>query len=173
MIVYAGRSFWETDDTWALNLENDPEWVEIQPGGTIPPERSAHTTILDTHNYRMVIFGGRFLRNDTWALTVPFADAVLEPEWDANLFLRVAPNPARAWSRIELQIPAPCRAVVTVYDAEGALIKRLLRGPVSTGTRTLLWDTTDQHGRPVSAGVYFVKIDLGGSAQQRSLVLLR
>jgi len=37
----------------------------------------------------------------------------------------------------------------------------------------LRWDGTDQSGRRLAAGVYFLMVEAGGRAETRKLVLLR
>ncbi len=61
--------------------------------------------------------------------------------------LRIAPNPTRGDVRI---LRARAEGAVTVHDARGRLVRRL------SGGVEIPWNTKDDAGRHVAAGVYFV-----------------
>ncbi len=69
--------------------------------------------------------------------------------------LAVFPNPARAAATIRLARPSGADAGLEVYDVRG----RLVRGGRPGGSPELRWDLRDDAGRPVPAGVYFVRVD--------------
>ncbi len=62
--------------------------------------------------------------------------------------------------RIPVAYSAPDKgfASVALYDRDGVLVRTLLAAaPVESGKRTLVWDGTDDLGRPVAAGAYTPK----------------
>ena len=70
------------------------------------------------------------------------------------------------------------RATLAVYGVAGELVSVILDGPAVAGPRTVTWDGTDGRGVPVAAGVYFVKLTVGGErvggeTATRKIVLVR
>jgi len=57
-------------------------------------------------------------------------------------------------------LPVPGRVTISVIDADGRVIRRLLDREVSDGPHEILWDACDDQGRPVSPGSYTVQFEL-------------
>jgi len=73
MLVMGGRSEVNLGDTWALSLEGQVRWTQIQPENRFPAGRNSHTAILDPVRNRMIIFGGEkqlINDNETWGLSL-------------------------------------------------------------------------------------------------------
>jgi hypothetical protein len=73
------------------------------------------------------------------------------------------PNPCGPGARIAFRVEAatePVRAIV--YDAAGRRVRRLLDAPRVSGRHVIEWDGTDDDGRRVNAGLYFVRVTVGG-----------
>ncbi len=77
MIVFGGydangNNF---NDVWSLNL-NDTSWIQLNPSGSPPPIRGAHTAIYDPIENRMIVFGGSSstIYNDVWALDLNYGN---------------------------------------------------------------------------------------------------
>ncbi len=85
MIIFGGRTGSGTsfsggmNETWVLTNANglggSPQWIQLQPSGTLPPGRNSHTAVYDPVSNRMIVFGGLTnggsgtILNDTWVLT--------------------------------------------------------------------------------------------------------
>lgn len=67
--------------------------------------------------------------------------------------------------------PAP--AEVAVFDLQGRRLKTVAEGDYDAGMQTVTWDGMDQGGRPVSAGVYFLRAVSGGNDTKLKLVVVR
>jgi hypothetical protein len=68
-VLYGGSY---TDETWALNLGSFA-WTKIEPPGTLPSVRYAHSAIYDPVRDRMVVYGGGWgdwsdFHEEIWAL---------------------------------------------------------------------------------------------------------
>jgi flagellar hook assembly protein FlgD len=50
-----------------------------------------------------------------------------------------------------------------LYDLSGRRVRRLLDAEAPTGETRVRWDGKDANGAPVSAGVYFARLDLHGA----------
>ncbi len=63
---------------------------------------------------------------------------------------------------------------MNVYDIAGRLVKQLFDGLVMENSR-LTWDTSDIHGRSVSDGVYFIRLEdrYSGAVDVRKVLKVR
>jgi N-acetylneuraminic acid mutarotase len=72
LIVFGGLEGSGTplNDTWAYDPTAN-SWDELEPSGTLPPARSAHSMTYDPVTHRLIVFGGLegsgTPLNDTWA----------------------------------------------------------------------------------------------------------
>lgn len=64
-------------------------------------------------------------------------------------------------------------ADITVHDAQGALVRRLLNTELPRGRSRITWTTDRSSGRPAGSGVYFVRATTRGSAACARVVLLQ
>lgn len=88
--------------------------------------------------------------------------------------LRNHPNPFNPRTTISFVLPARTAVDVAIYDATGALVKRLANGAVmGPGTCEIGWDGTNMAGMPVASGCYWCRLSGGGTSLSRKLVLLR
>lgn len=83
------------------------------------------------------------------------------------------PNPFSPATRIAFHAPAPGTAIVRIHSAAGRLVRTLRRDCVTAGRHELTWDGLDERGRLVAAGVYFCRLEVGGNADTRRMVLIR
>lgn len=91
-----------------------------------------------------------------------------------TLTLTAAPNPVPNGATVALlyRLPAPGEVAMTIHDVTGRVVRTL--DPVeSNGAGILAWDTRDQSGRPVSAGVYFARLAGDAGRETRRIVVLR
>lgn len=85
----------------------------------------------------------------------------------------VRPNPLRGGaSEIGFTLAAGCRATVTAHDVAGRRVLVLADRSFDAGRHALAWSGNDAGGRPVPAGVYFVRIEAGGTAAARRVLVL-
>lgn len=70
----------------------------------------------------------------------------------------VSPNPSVGPCRIVFELRGDGPVTVEIVDATGRLIRRLLDGPHPAGDYSLIWDSRDDDGREVPAGVYFTRV---------------
>ncbi|GJM45048.1 MAG: hypothetical protein DHS20C21_18900 [Gemmatimonadota bacterium] len=106
-----------------------------------------------------------------------FVDSVrdnLQSTITAFAFSAPRPNPVRGASgaTFELQVVRAADALVEVFDAQGRRVQTLQRGPMARGQHSIYWDGTNVAGRPVAAGVYFVKARVDQERQTRKVTIL-
>jgi hypothetical protein len=104
----------------------------------------------------------------------PLAVGAEESPYDAKpaLALKIYPNPCRGTTDIRWEITDNSEKTKTlkVYDMTGRLVKSF----TDIGHQSsVIWNGTDQSGRPVPAGVYFVEAKAGAVTETRILLLIR
>jgi hypothetical protein len=83
------------------------------------------------------------------------------------------PNPFNASTKITLQLPREVGLSLDIFNIAGARVKTLADGQFPQGQHVLVWDGTDEGGRPVSSGLYLCRLRAGTIQQIRKLLLLR
>jgi Glycosyl hydrolases family 32 N-terminal domain/FlgD Ig-like domain len=84
------------------------------------------------------------------------------------------PNPFNPRTTVHFELPAAAVVRVDVYDASGRLVRTLLDGARAPGRHSLEWDGSDQSGRGVASGVYFVRMRIDGAVvDTRKMMLLK
>ena len=78
---------------------------------------------------------------------------------------QLSPNPASGPVNVLFTMPRAGRARVSVIDVTGRQVRGLAEGVFGAGAHDLRWDGRDDAGRTAAAGVYFVRVETGGSAR--------
>ena len=55
----------------------------------------------------------------------------------------------------------------------GREVKTLINQTQEAGYRSVIWNATNEYGKPVSAGVYLYQIQAGDFIQTKKMVLLK
>ncbi len=84
-----------------------------------------------------------------------------------------APNPFNPETLIRFDLAQADPVRLGVYDALGQQVQTLVAGRLAAGEHQVVWNGRDTAGAPVSSGVYFYRLEAGGAAQVRRMVLLR
>jgi len=95
------------------------------------------------------------------------------PVAGTTIRMRATPSPFHARTLIEFTLPAPVPALdLSMLDARGALVRRLVAGAFAAGGHGLTWEGDDEAGRPVARGIYFARLVVEGRVSTYKLVLL-
>ena len=62
---------------------------------------------------------------------------------------------------------------VGLYDVSGRLVRWIARGSYPAGIHTALWDGSNEDGRPVPAGVYFLRLTTGREQETKKVTVVR
>ena len=125
----------------------------------------------EAHVYRYrARFGERFGADRDGGATDPEAEVAGRP---AILRLGASPNPTMGESRVRFDVPRPASVLFSVFDAGGRRVATLGRGTYDAGAGEILWDGRDASGRPVPAGVYFVRASSSDGETATARVLVR
>ena len=74
--------------------------------------------------------------------------------------------------RFTLAAAGPLR--VRLFDARGRLVRTLVDEPMAVaGDRTVAVNGVDGHGRPLSTGVYFYRIETTGAVETGRVTVLK
>jgi hypothetical protein len=83
------------------------------------------------------------------------------------------PNPFNPVTAIRYTLSGEQRVTLSIYDANGRLVRTLTDGLQSHGPHVAQWNGTDNNGNAVGSGVYFYKLDAGKFTESRKMVLLK
>jgi hypothetical protein len=83
------------------------------------------------------------------------------------------PNPFNPITSLRYDLPEQAQVTLTIYDLIGRKVTQLVNTTQEPGFKSVRWDATDRHGKPVSAGVYLYQIRAGEFVQTRKMVLLK
>jgi hypothetical protein len=83
------------------------------------------------------------------------------------------PNPLNPSTAIQVELPERAHVIARIYDCAGRLINEMHRGVLPQGISTIPWNGTDERGRRVASGVYFLKIQCGGYSKAIKLVVVK
>ncbi len=100
-------------------------------------------------------------------------DAPPAEEPSADLLGLPSPNPTAGAVRFAIHLPARMEARVSVFDAGGRLVARVLDGEQPAGTSYHAWAPSDPLLRSIPSGIYFLRVETGGEARSRMIVLGR
>jgi hypothetical protein len=83
------------------------------------------------------------------------------------------PNPFNPSTVISFALPEAGEVSLSIYNANGQLVKKLVAGAMNAGQHNFTWDATDDRGLRVASGVYLYVIKAGEFTAQRKLVLMK
>jgi hypothetical protein len=83
------------------------------------------------------------------------------------------PNPSGFTTTVTYAVPRESRVRLAVHDVAGRKVRVLTDGSMSAGSHEAAWDGRAQDGRPVPAGVYFVRMTAGDLSLTRRIVRVR
>jgi len=83
------------------------------------------------------------------------------------------PNPFNPITSLRYDLPVQAQVTLTVYDMLGREVTQLVNTTQEAGYKSVQWNATNMHGKPVSAGVYLYQIRAGEFVQTRKMVLLK
>jgi len=83
------------------------------------------------------------------------------------------PNPFNPVTTLRYDLPENSYVNVTVYDMLGTQVRTLVNTTQDAGFRSVIWNATNDYGKPVSAGIYLYQIQAGEFVQTKKMVLLK
>jgi hypothetical protein len=83
------------------------------------------------------------------------------------------PNPFNPVTTLHYNLPVNGLVNITVYDMLGREVKTLINQIQDAGYKSIIWDATNDYGKPVSAGIYLYQIRTGEYISTKKMVLLK
>jgi hypothetical protein len=192
--AFADGYYWTLNDANRIrcwDLTGWPSVVEVPENAFTPPTPECrglwfdglHFWSAESKNVLGLIYkfdaNGNVVRQWTepafsgWgACVVPdFATGVRSVSAIGGLELRfepISPNPTRTHTTIRFALPRSAHARLSLHDASGRLVSRLLAGELGPGHHDLPWNAG-----ALANGVYFWRLEAGGETISRKMVVSR
>jgi hypothetical protein len=83
------------------------------------------------------------------------------------------PNPFNPMTTIEYTLPAETFVTLSICDLLGRHVRSLNSGMKSTGSHRVVWDGSDDSGRPVTSGVYLYSLQTARFKETKKLLLIK
>ncbi len=84
-----------------------------------------------------------------------------------------SPNPFNPTTTISYSIPKDDKVELKVYNIKGQLVKTLVNDHLEAGSHKAVWNGDNQSGKNVSSGIYLYRLEAGGRAIARKMLLLK
>jgi flagellar hook assembly protein FlgD len=87
--------------------------------------------------------------------------------------LRLYPNPTRGKTVIEYQHARDGMVTVSVFNIMGQRVRTLTAGIEKAGSHSVTWDSRDERGTMVAAGVYLGRVETVGNVRTSKLIVIK
>jgi len=77
------------------------------------------------------------------------------------------PNPFNPITTLRYDLPENSLVTITIYDMLGKQVKSLIKQTQEAGFKSVIWNATNDYGKPASAGIYLYQIQTGNSLALR------
>ena len=98
------------------------------------------------------------------------------PQAGGRKLILAFPNPFAASNQIRFRVDGQYAKPVDLglFDIQGRLLKTLYDGAaLDPGEHTIPWDTKDDQGEPLPAGIYFLKLVVGSKVETGKVLITR
>jgi hypothetical protein len=179
LVVQPGGYLYEGGAVHALDLSGPPTWTQLHAAGLVSG-RTAHTTVYEPRQDRMILYGGIYhgglgytemdpeVHSLVWGTPAVDVPEVNRP--GVRLLTAVLPNPTRGLQTFELTLSeATSDATLEVLSVNG----RRMWSTTVQGSQRVRWDGRDRFARPLDPGVYWVVVrTAAGQRDSRRIVRL-
>jgi len=83
------------------------------------------------------------------------------------------PNPFNPETTIDFSVPVDGDVKISIFNTAGQQVATLVDDQLNAGAYKSTWDARDQHGKPVSSGVYFYRMEAGDFSATQAMTLLK
>ncbi len=87
--------------------------------------------------------------------------------------LAASPNPFNPTTTIRFSLDGETEVNLGIYDLAGRLVRTLESGAYPSGEHETNWNGTNDSGRPVASGAYFLKLVTGSEVLSKKINLVR
>lgn len=119
------------------------------------------------------LFANADAAKDKYDVTVSVKQPV-ETAAPANFTLmQNYPNPFNPTTSIRFDLNQPAETELSIYNAQGELVKTIASGYFSAGSHIAFWNGSDKNGSVVASGIYFYRLKTGKTNVSKKMMLLR
>jgi hypothetical protein len=83
------------------------------------------------------------------------------------------PNPFNASTEIKYSLPFEHQVSITIFDILGRKIRTLIEENQQPGYKSVIWDGRNDHGEPVSSGIYLYRLTVADMVITKQMTLLK
>jgi hypothetical protein len=87
--------------------------------------------------------------------------------------ITITPNPLSNSTTISFSLSNTQKVSINIFDMNGRLVKTLLNSELQQGTHQLVWNVKDEKGNAVTAGIYFLRMQIGNSVETKKIIVAR
>jgi hypothetical protein len=172
-MVYGEKPNLPAGEGVIANLEftiDDPnvESIELTPTTMESPNHQLMFVYLDKGN--LVDLEPEF-EGISVALSQAVNDNSLMPTEFA--LMQNAPNPFNPTTQISYDLPQATNVRLTVFNVLGQNVKTLVNDFQEAGTRSVIWNGTDNSGSSVASGLYFYRIEADNFQATKKMMMLK
>ncbi|KPJ59268.1 MAG: hypothetical protein AMJ46_11915 [Latescibacteria bacterium DG_63] len=105
-----------------------------------------------------------------------FLSLPVEAKKAATLRIASFPNPFNPVLNIKFSVGVDQvgqRATLRIFDVQGRLVRTLLDSELSEGNHSAVWSGTDERGKTVTSGIYFLRLEVGQQSVVEKVILSR
>ncbi len=91
----------------------------------------------------------------------------------SEMLTQVSPNPFNPRTTVSFTLPTVGQVQITIYDAKGQMVARLVDESLNAGANTVEWDGRDAYGASMPSGTYFCRLTTAWGVETRKMSMLR
>ena len=92
---------------------------------------------------------------------------------DIFFITQISPNPFIENTKIKYVLPEDSWVNITIYNQLGEKITTLINDNTKAGSHTLQWNETNNTGRKLPSGIYFIRFEAGKYKDTKKVILLK
>jgi len=113
----------------------------------------------------------RTLVEDGVVVAIP--DVTLGENLPPIASIKLAPNPWESGAQIRFQLSHPAEGVIRVHAVDGRVVRRIAEGVFEAGEHVIAYDGTDDEGKDLPNGGYFIRLDASNVQAAGKLIITR
>jgi hypothetical protein len=83
------------------------------------------------------------------------------------------PNPFNPITTINYDLPQQTHVNLMIYDILGREVVKLVSKEMPAGYKTIIWDSRNNYGESVSAGIYFYQLQTKDFVKTKKMILIK
>jgi hypothetical protein len=85
----------------------------------------------------------------------------------------IYPNPFNPSANISFGLAKSSDVEFRIYNSRGQMVRNMALGVKDAGTWNLVWNGTDNNGRAVPTGIYYIQMQAGKDSFIRKAVMMK